>query len=104
MTSLVRPSLASTYLPFTKFCSARSAISALHPMILCDELRRDGLSSQVIQLLSILIPTKSVDWKAMWPELAGLKPRGDGGMARSPRTPPYQNSGAVVPDDVSKLI
>jgi predicted ArsR family transcriptional regulator len=25
-------------------------------------------------------------------------------MARSPRTPPYQNSGAVVPDDVSKLI
>src|SRR5947207_15306928 len=25
-------------------------------------------------------------------------------MARSPRTPPYHNSGAVVPDDVSNLI
>ena len=25
-------------------------------------------------------------------------------MARSPRTPPYQNAGTVVPDDVSKLI
>ena len=25
-------------------------------------------------------------------------------MARSPRTPPYQSPGTVVPDDVSKLI
>src|ERR1700751_6019002 len=30
--------------------------------------------------------------------------RGDGRMARSPRTVPYHNPGAVVPDDVSKQI
>jgi hypothetical protein len=31
ITSLVRPSLASVNLPFTKFCSVRSVISSLHP-------------------------------------------------------------------------
>src|ERR1700685_2784694 len=77
MTSLVRPSLASVNLPFTKFCSTRSAIPSLHPPECLnptecprsaaspkspkDELRRDGLSPQVIQLLSLHIPTKSVD-------------------------------------------
>src|SRR5204863_4833384 len=30
--------------------------------------------------------------------------RGDGGMARSPRTLPSQNPGGLVPDDVSKQI
>ena len=44
--------------------SARSSIVSPPPRILCDELRRDRLSSQVIQLLSLLIPTKSVDKKA----------------------------------------
>ncbi len=49
-----RPSLASVYLPFTKFCSARSAIFSLHPH---DPLRRASQSWTIFTSDSVAIFT-----------------------------------------------